>query len=156
ALMLLYSRTLALATLLAVALYLAIRMLAWRPLRECSELQLIAAARQQTHLLESLRGMQSLKVAGAEARRQAAYENLMIGPLNQDVRRARMGLVFNAASQLVFGAERIAVIWLGALLAMRNVFSVGMLVAYLAYKDMFAQRVGALIDRYIEFRMLRL
>jgi len=31
-----------------------------------------------------------------------------------------------------------------------------MLIAYLAYKDQFAQRMGALIDKWIEFRMLRL
>src|SRR5690606_456979 len=63
---------------------------------------------------------------------------------------------FIAASQLVFGLERIAVVWIGALLALRNGFSVGMLVAYLAYKDQFATRMAALIDRWVEFRMLRL
>jgi ATP-binding cassette, subfamily B, bacterial CvaB/MchF/RaxB len=36
------------------------------------------------------------------------------------------------------------------------VFSVGMLIAYLAYKDQFAGRMGALIDKWVEFRMLRL
>jgi len=156
ALMLAYSRTLALLTLLAVALYLAIRVLAYRPLRDRSEQQLVAAARQQTHLLESLRGMQSLKVAGREAIRRAAYDNLLVDTANQEVRLARMGLWFGSASQLVFGAERIAVIWIGALLAMENVFSVGMLIAYLAYKDQFAQRSAVLIDRYIDLRMLRL
>jgi ATP-binding cassette subfamily B protein RaxB len=156
ALMLLYSARLALISVLAVALYLAIRMLAYRPLRERNERQLVAAARQQTHLLESLRGMQSLKVAGEETRRRAAYDNLMIETVNQEIHLARMGLGFSAANQLVFGAERIAVVWIGALLAMRNEFTAGMLVAYLAYKDQFAQRVGALIDRWVDFRMLRL
>jgi ATP-binding cassette, subfamily B, bacterial CvaB/MchF/RaxB len=156
ALMLLYSWKLALVTLLAVALYLAIRMLAYRPLRERSERQLVAGARQQSHLLESLRGMQSLKVAGEEAQRRGAYDNLMVETVNQEVRLARMGLGFSAASQLLFGAERIAVITIGAVLAMRNAFSVGMLIAYLAYKDQFAQRMAGLIDKYIELRMLRL
>ena len=35
-------------------------------------------------------------------------------------------------------------------------FFVGMLIAYLSYKDQFATRAGALIDKGIEFRMLRL
>ncbi len=155
-LMVLYSGRLALVTVLAVALYLAIRCLAYRPLHERNERQLVAAARQQTHLLESLRGIQSLKVAGEETRRRAAYDTLMVDTVNQDVCLARMGLGFSAASQLVFGAERIAVIWIGALLAIRNEFSAGMLVAYLAYKDQFARRVSTLIDRWVEFRMLRL
>jgi ATP-binding cassette subfamily B protein RaxB len=156
ALMLAYSWKLAAVTLVAVALYLGIRAFAFHPLRDRSERQLLAAAHQQTHLLESLRGIQSVKIAGAEALRCSAYDNLMVDTVNQEVRLARMGLGFQAASQLVFGAERIAVIWIGALLAIRNVFSVGMLVAYLAYKDQFAQRVSTLIDRCIDLRMLRL
>ena len=156
ALMLIYSWKLALVTLLAVAMYLGMRAIAFRPVRDRTEQQLSAAARQQSHLLESLRGMQSLKVAGEEARRGATYDNLMADTVNHEVHLARMGLGFNVASQLVFGIERIAVIWIGAVLAMQSVFSVGMLIAYLAYKDQFAQRMGALIDKWIEFRMLRL
>jgi len=155
-LMLVYSWKLALVTLLAVALYLAIRALAYRPVRDRTEQQLVAAARQQTHLLESLRGMQSLKVAGEESQRRSTYENLMVDTVNHEVRLARMGLGFSGASQLVFGLERIAVIWIGAALALQNVFSVGMLIAYLAYKDQFAGRMAALIDKWVEFRMLRL
>jgi len=156
ALMLVYSWKLALVTLLAVMLYLGIRAIAYRPVRDRTEQQLIAASRQQSYLLESLRGMQSLKVAGEESQRRVTYDNLMTETVNQDVRLARMGLGFNSASQLVFGIERIAVIWIGAVLALQNAFSVGMLIAYLAYKDQFAQRMSALIDKWIEFRMLRL
>ena len=155
-LMLVYSWKLALVTLLAVVLYAGIRLIAYRPLRDGTERQLVAGAKQQTHLLESLRGMQSVKVAGAEGLRRTTYDNLMVDTVNQEVRIAQMGLGFNSASQLVFGIERIAVIWIGALLALSNVFSVGMLIAFLAYKDQFAQRMAGLIDKAIEFRMLRL
>ena len=156
ALMLFYSWKLALVTLLAVVLYLGIRTLAYRPLRDGTEQQLVAAAKQQTHLLESLRGMQSLKVAGEESQRRSTYDNLISDTVNREIKLAHLGLGFNGASQLVFGVERIAVIWIGALLALDNVFSVGMLIAFLAYKDQFAQRMSALIDKWIEFRMLRL
>ena len=155
-LMLVYSWKLTIVTLLAVALYAGIRAIAFRPVRNRTEQQLVAAAKQQSHLLESLRGMQSLKVAGEEAQRRMTYDNLMVDTVNNDIRLARMGLGFTGASQLVFGIERIAVIWIGALLTLQNVFSVGMLIAYLAYKDQFAQRTGSLIDKWVEFRMLRL
>jgi len=156
AMMLLYSWKLALISMLAVCLYCGIRIAAYRPFRERTEKQLVAAAKQQTHVLESLRGVQSLKVSGQESQRRTVYENLLADTINHEVVLSRMGLWFASASQFVFGLERIAVVWIGALLAMRNVFSVGMLIAYLAYKDQFAQRMGALIDKWIEFRMLRL
>ncbi|MGH8194977.1 MAG: peptidase domain-containing ABC transporter [Woeseiaceae bacterium] len=156
AMMLVYSWTLALVTLTAVAMYLAIRAVCFRPLREGTEQQLLAAAKQQSHLLESIRGMQSVKVAGVEPQRECAYANLMHDTVNREVWLAKFGMVFTSASGLVFGVERIAVISIGTLLALENVFSVGMLIAYLAYKDQFAVRIGALIDKWIELRMLRL
>jgi ABC-type multidrug transport system fused ATPase/permease subunit len=119
-LMMLYSWKLTLITLFAVVVYLAIRMFAYRPLRRGTEAQLIALARQQTHLLETLRGVQSVKVAGQESLRESAYGNLMVDTVNNDMRLARMQLSFEGASQLVFGIERIAVIWVGAELALQK------------------------------------
>lgn len=154
--MLLYSWKLALVTILAVGLYLGLRALAFRPLHDGTQQQLVSAARQESHLLESIRGIQSIKIAGCESVRRSTYANLMHETVNRDVQLARLSLGFTSASQLIFGIERIAVVWIGAMLALQSVFSVGMLVAYLAYKDQFAQRVSGLIDKWIELRMLRL
>jgi ATP-binding cassette subfamily B protein RaxB len=156
AMMLIYSWKLAMVTFVAVFVYFCIRLLAFKPIRDTTEQHLVAAAKQQSHLLESLRGIQSVKVSGQETGRLAMYQNLMVDTVNQELRIARMGLGFNTASQFVFGIERIVVIWLGASLAMQSIFSVGMLIAYLAYKDQFAMRISSLIDKWIEFRMLRL
>lgn len=156
AMMWLYSPKLAAVTLVAVALYLGLRTVSFGPLRRATGQQLVAGARQQSHLLESLRGIQRVKLAGQEPHRQAAFQGLMVDTVNQEVRLAKLGLGFSTASQLTFGIERVLVVWLGARLAMDGVFSVGMLVAYLAYKDQFAARVAGLIDKGVEFRMLRL
>lgn len=154
--MLLYHWKLSVVTMLAVGLYLGLRAAAFRPLRDGTEQQLVAAARQESHLLESIRGIQSIKVAGCEPVRRSTYANLMHEAINRDVVLAKLSLGFTSASQLVFGIERIAVVWIGATLALESIFSVGMLVAYLAYKDQFVQRVAGLIDKWTEVRMLRL
>lgn len=156
AMMMIYSWKLALITLLAVGLYLALRAICFRPVREGTEQQLIAGARQQSNLLETIRGIQSIKVAGIERQRESDFVNLVNETFNRDVWLAKFGLGFTSASTLVFGIERIAVICVGALLVLKNAFSVGMLIAYLAYKDQFAGRIAALIDKWIELRMLRL
>ena len=46
------------------------------------------------------------------------------------------------------------ILLLGAKLVMANQFSVGMLIAFISYKDQFVGRVSALIDQAIAFRML--
>lgn len=154
--MLMYSWKLATISLTAVVLYVTIRAFAFSALRARTERQLIAAALQQSHLLESIRGVQSIKVAGGEALRLSEHRNLMNESTNHDVRLSHFGLTFSSISQFIFGLERIAVIWIGAALTIQSVFSVGMLIAYLAYKDQFSARISGLIDKWIEFRMLRL
>lgn len=156
ALMLYYNAKLAIASLLAVTAYIAIRSVAFKPVRNMSEQHLVLSARQHSHLLETLRGIQSLKIAGKEAQRQSAYNNMMIDTINHQFKLGMMALGFNSAQQCVFSIERLAVIWIGALLALDHVFSVGMLIAYLSYRDQFAQRMGKLVDIFVEWRMLRL
>jgi ATP-binding cassette subfamily B protein RaxB len=155
-LMLVYSPRLALVSVLFVLLYLAGRLATHRAFRGASQAQLVAGANQQGHLIESLRGMQSLKLGGCEGHRQAAYTNLLADTAGAELRVGRFGLGFATAAQAVFGAERLLVVWLAASLVLESAFSVGMLVAYLAYRDQFAARVAGLIDRVMEFRMLRL
>jgi ATP-binding cassette subfamily B protein RaxB len=48
------------------------------------------------------------------------------------------------------------VVGVGALLVMEQHFTVGMLFAFLAFKEQFAQRVSGLIDKLVELKMLRL
>lgn len=156
AVMLRYSPRLAAVTLTAVALYLLLRLLAYPTFRRANEERLLRAAKESTHLLESLRGVQSVKLANKEAARLSAWQGLVIGRTNQDVRIAKMAMLYEASSQSIFGAERIAVIGLGATLVLENQFSIGMLVAYLAYKDQFSGRISSLIDTAIRLRMLGL
>lgn len=156
AMLLLYSRALAFLALAAVGAYALLRALTFGRVRETSEGQLVAAARQQSHLLESLRGMQSIKLAGIEPDRQAGHANLMQVTVNHDLRLAKLALGFNGASTLLLGTERIAAVSIGALLTLENAFSVGMLVACLAYRDQFAARIAGLIDKAVELCMLRL
>jgi ATP-binding cassette subfamily B protein RaxB len=154
--MLAYSPTLVLATLVAVMLYLSLRLATFRRFRDGSERQLVEAARQQSHFFETARGMQSIKVSGIESQRRSAYLNLLHRTVDREVWLARLDLVFSQSNALVMGLERVVVIWIGASLTLDGTFTVGMLIAYLAYKEQFTQRVATLIDRIMEFRMLRL
>lgn len=156
AMMLLYSPVLVAVTMAALALYLLLRLLTFGHLRHGSEQQLVEAARQQSHFFETIRGIQSVKVAGNEAQRTSGFLNLLNRTIDREVWVARLDLLFAQSSAWVMGLERVLVIWIAATLVLDNSFTVGMLVAYMAYKELFTQRVTVLIDRMMEFRMLRL
>ncbi len=155
AIMATYSWKLLIVSVIAVSLYLALRWATFPTIRRLSEQQLAAGAKQNTHLLESIRGIQALKLNGAESMRRATFDTLMADTANVGLDMQRFTLRFGFVNQMLFGIERVAVVALAAMLVIQGHMGAGMLVAYLSYKDMFTGGVSRLIDTWISFRTLR-
>ncbi|MCW5591121.1 MAG: peptidase domain-containing ABC transporter [Burkholderiales bacterium] len=156
AMMLVYSGALTGLAVAAVAAYAASRAAFYAPLRRATEEHIVHAARQQSHFLETVRGVQSIKLFGRQEERRSRWLNLVVDAVNRDLVVQKLSLGFRSANGLVFGIERIAVVWVGALLVLDSAFSVGMLFAFMAYKEQFSARVAGLIDKLIELKMLQL
>ncbi len=156
AMMAVYSVPLTLVALAAVAGYALLRRLLFRPLREATEESLVFEAKQASHFLESLRGVQAIKLFNAQADRQSRFASLVVDTMNADLATRKLELVFSVGNRLLFGVERVVVVGVGALLVLQGKLTVGMLFAFIAYKEQFAQRMAALIDKAVALRMLRL
>jgi ATP-binding cassette subfamily B protein RaxB len=156
AMMWVYSAKLTAIALAAVTLYAWLRRALYRPLREASEETIVHDAKAASHFLESLRGVQAIKLFNRQRERQSRYLNLVVDAMNADIATRKLAIGFATGHKLLFGIERVAVIWVGALLVMEQSLSVGMLFAFIAYQEQFAQRISALIDKWIELKMLGL
>jgi ATP-binding cassette subfamily B protein RaxB len=154
--MLLYSLQLALVACIAVALYVLLRWLIFRALREATAEQIIHAAKQQTHFMESVRGVQSIRLFHRAEERRSAWMNALADQFNAELRISKLAVSYQTANSLLFSAERVIVIWLAALAVLDNKFSVGMLFAFISYKDQFSQRMASLVDKLFELRMMKL
>lgn len=154
--MLLYSPRLMLVSAIALLLYFGVRLATYRWFRQANEEKLVLSARLETHLLETLRGVSTIKLMGHERQRHAAWMNHAVDTQNQAVRIAKMDMIYETTSGLIFGVENIIVLAIGAHLVLGNTFSIGMLVAYLSYKGQFSSRIISLIDTFIGFKLLRL
>jgi ATP-binding cassette, subfamily B, bacterial CvaB/MchF/RaxB len=152
----LYSPVLSAIALAAVAGYGLLRWAFYRPLVEATEESLVFEARQSSHFLESLRGVQAIKLFNAQGDRQSRFASLVVETMNAQLTVRKLELVSAVLHRLLFGLERVAVIWVGALLVIDNKLSVGMLFAFFAYKETFASRVSALVDKGVELKMLQL
>jgi ATP-binding cassette subfamily B protein RaxB len=156
AVMLAYSAPLAAVAVGAVAVYVALRRALFGRLRAATAEQLVHGARAQSHFLESARGVQTVRLFGRADERRAGWLNLLADQFNADVQVARLTITHQTAHALVFGVERVAVVWLAALAVLDGRFSVGMLFAFLAYKEQFSGRMAALVDKLCDLSMLRL
>ncbi|WP_255511614.1 peptidase domain-containing ABC transporter [Mitsuaria sp. TWR114] len=156
AMMVLYSGRLTAVALTAVAGYALLRWACFRPLRDAQEEALTHEARQNSHFLESLRGAQAIKLFNAQADRGARFANLVVEQMNASLTGRKLELGMTQGNKLLFGLERVAIVGLGAMLVLDKELSVGMLFAFLAYKDQFSQRIAGLIDKVVALKMLRL
>lgn len=152
----LYSSSLAAVASGALMLYVAMRAAWFGALKRALDEQIHHGARRQSHLLETLRTVTTLRVYGAEDGRVAHQDDLNCNALNAGIRAGHLGILARTANAVVFGVEGLVVLYLGAVAVLAGQMTLGMLMAFMSFKTTFTSRVSGLVDRWIEFRMLEL
>jgi ATP-binding cassette subfamily B protein RaxB len=150
----LYDPWLAVLAITITGIYALTRSLAYRLYRRANEEAVVYAANENSHFLESLRGMASIKALTIGDRRQGIWNNYLVDRVGAELRIGKIDLIFTIVSTFLFGVDRIVIIFFGARAVMGGALSVGMLVAFLAYKDQFSQRVGKLLDTIVRLGTL--
>lgn len=156
ALMFIYSPTLAWVSLVAVVLYLGMRLLWYRPLYAASEETLVREATESTHFLESIRGMRAIQLFGRQVQRQSAWQTLLVSATNARLKVEKLRVLYSLLRGLLSSGFLILIVWLGARQIIATELTVGMFMAFLSYRGQFDSRVTAVIDKIIDLRMLRL
>lgn len=154
--MFIYSVTLGWIAVGAMGLYALGRWIWYRPLRAATEEQIIHAAKQQSHFLESMRGIKTIKLFQRQDERRTSWLSLVVDQLNADLRSQKLQLLYRLLNGVLFGLEGIIVVWLGARQVLDGIFTVGVLMAFNSYKGQFESRVSSLIDKFFEVKMLQL
>lgn len=154
--MFIYAPPLALLVVAFAGLYALLRWVSYAKLRQASAEQIIWGAKRDTHFLETLRGITTVKLFNAQDERRSHWINLVVETINRGLTTQKLRLLVRTINSVLVGGLTILVVWLGAQRVLDNTFSVGMLLAFISYKDQFMSRVGALIDRVVELQMLKL
>lgn len=156
ALMLAYSPVLTLIPLAAFLLYGGFRALTLPAERRAETERITAAGREQSAMIETLRGIVTLRLAGRETIRHAVWQNRLSEALGATYAYERIRAHHNSMATLVGALETVAVVWLAVHYAIDGGFTVGMIFAFLAYRLQFATATRSLVDKLIDFRMLSL
>ena len=153
----LYSSTLAWLVMGSVLLSLIVTFALYPAQRLRTEEQIVAAAREQSHLIESVRASTVVKVMGRELERESAWRNLFADVTNASFSVGKLSIAMSSSQALITGLQTILVVYFAArtILAGEG-FSVGMLFAFLSYRQTFTDRCLALINQLIQFSYLRL
>lgn len=152
--MLLYSVNLTLICIGFIVVYVLIRVIWYRPLRAASEEQIIHGAKQQSYFLESIRGIRTIKLFRKQNERSDDWLSLLINQINSGVRAQKLQIYYQQVNATLNAIENIVMLGLGASMVMDQTFTVGVWMAFNSYKGQFAGRIGSLVDKFFELKML--
>jgi ATP-binding cassette subfamily B protein RaxB len=161
-LMVRYSTALSAVVIGVVVLYAILRWALYWPLRRASEEGFALSGKEGTFFVETLRAMMPIKLFGREEFRLARWTSIAKDVQIRRLRVARLGVWASTGSMFLFGVENVLVFWVGGGLILASsagtsgTFTVGMLVAFVAYKAQFTSRMTRLIDHLADFSMLGL
>jgi ATP-binding cassette subfamily B protein RaxB len=150
----LYYPWLAVLAIAITGIYALMRGVVYRLYRRANEEAIIYSASENSHFLESLRGMASIKALAIGDRRQAIWNNYLVDRVAAELRVSKIDMIFTIVSTFLFGLDRLIIIFFGARAVIGGTLSVGMLVAFLAYKDQFSLRVGKCLDTFVRLGTL--
>ena len=151
--MYLYSPTLTAIVVTSVVIYTFVQWSLLGPLRTASLELLVRTATRETFFLETIRGILAVKNFGNESPRKTGYENRAADTIIAAADAGRIGVWGEIASALIFGLLNVLLIWFGAHAIVAGTLTVGMLVAFLAYKVHFVGRSVGLVDKLLQFRL---
>ena len=114
-----------------------------------------AEAAAQTHLLESLRSMLSIKMCAGEQRRTTEWQNLLVRRINTQIRAGNTGVIDRSIFQALQQGMHIGVVYLLAQQVLSGAMTIGAVSAFVAYTGMFMTRAVGIINRVSEYRLLQ-
>ena len=147
-----------LLTLLVVgtaAAYLVFSLLLYPGLRRRTEEEIIARATEETYLLESMRAIRAIKLHSHEGVRENGWRNRHAEVISASYRARIFGIRLNLGEGLLFGAQFLLVVYLGALAVIDQRLTIGLLLAFLAYRISFTDSATALVDQLQNWRLVQ-
>jgi ATP-binding cassette, subfamily B, bacterial CvaB/MchF/RaxB len=151
-----YSTQLALVVLTAFVFYTVLRLGLYRLLRDRSLAVIEAKAYENSTFIETLRAVQSLKIFNRESDRETQWLNRYADVVSANVRLGRTKIAFTTINDALFGLESVVTIYLAARLALSNSLTIGMIFAFMSYKQHFTDKAVQLVEKTLDFRILEL
>jgi ATP-binding cassette subfamily B protein RaxB len=156
AMMFLYRPALALVVIAALSLYFGLRVAFYHLMRRRTLDLIEAKSRESTTFIETMRAVQSIKIFTSETERSAVWMNRYAQVVRAEASTSFLKQAFHIANEAIFGLENVLIIYFGAQAALAGEMTVGMLFAFISYKQQFVDKAARLVERAMEYRMLEL
>jgi len=156
ALMFIYSPKLTFCVLAIALAYFLFRFVLYSRFKQANESLIECTAKEDSCFLETVRGMQAIRLFGAENKRLQNWQGRYADKINAEISIGYLNILYESFEKLLFGIGNLLVVYLGVMAVIGNTISIGVLISFIAYKRLLLERLMGLTEQIIQFRLLRL
>lgn len=146
AVMYLYSPTLTYVVLGAIPFYIILAIIVTPILRARLHEKFNRGAENQSFLVESVNGFETIKTSAVEPQSQRQWEEQLAGYVSSSFKATNLGNIAGQVASFINKVTTLLILWVGARLVINGELSVGQLVAF----NMLAGRVSGPILRLVQ------
>jgi ATP-binding cassette subfamily B protein RaxB len=148
-----YSTTLALVSVSFLSFTLMLRLYLTNKENKHLEQVLSKQAKENSHFLETIRAIMPIKCYVKESTRLSSWLNLFADTTNENIKREKITIAAEISQDLISKIEYLIVIFIGATLIINKEFTIGMFIAFLAYRHQFSSSTQTLVDHIFRFKL---
>ncbi|KEY90959.1 colicin secretion ATP binding protein (plasmid) [Candidatus Photodesmus blepharus] len=154
--MMTYSPPLSFVVFVLICFFSILRFSVVQHERKLNESLISNVSKEQSNFIETIRGIKTIKLFSHEKSRFWIWQDFFINNINSEIKISSLNINIDAFRNIIFGLENIIMLYFGANMVIKGSFTVGMLVAFTAYKLIFVEKINNFLSMLIEFRVLKL
>ena len=116
---------------------------------------IVAETREQTHLLETIRSMMSMKILALQDRREEAWQNHFSTRINAHIRVGNLSIIDNAVQGVLTSFLYIYGIYMAGGQVLSGAISIGIITAFMAYRIQFQNSAILLMQTAVDYKLLQ-
>ncbi|EIM2850998.1 peptidase domain-containing ABC transporter [Salmonella enterica subsp. enterica serovar Muenchen] len=154
--MFIYGKWLVFVVLGFSLLYALLRFLTYSYYKSLESKKIITTALNNSHVMETLYSLLTIKSLGMETIRKERWMNILIKNNNANINVDKFNMLFLEVNSLMVSIEQIIILYLSATMVIQHEMTVGMFIAFNSYRGVFADRFSNLINILLQFKILDL
>ncbi|MDM0029169.1 peptidase domain-containing ABC transporter [Variovorax saccharolyticus] len=154
ALMLMYSPLLSAISCAAIALFIATKIAFYNTAKLANASVLSAQAAESSAFIESIRGIETIKVFCQEENRQRIWRNKKAEVVRTSLKMGQYSASFDVVNVAILGFEALLFVYIASHLIIEGAMTIGMVFAYQAYKQSFVGSITRLVDQVVNYKLL--
>jgi ATP-binding cassette subfamily B protein RaxB len=151
-----YSKILACISFVSFLVFSLFQYLTLNIERMAENDRIVASGKEQGVLIESLRGISTLRISGREVMRHAVWQNKLSEALGASYSHGRIKSVQEVGGNIINNIENVSFIGFGIFSVTSNELSLGLVFALLAYRLEFNQATRSLVSAARDAGMMKL